>query len=64
MPTWFCHRSVFDKVGGFSEDGKGTPEDLIFFYRHLDLGGKLFRVDEPLVIYTYHITATTFSINE
>lgn len=22
MPTWFCHRSVYNKAGGFSEGGK------------------------------------------
>ncbi|KAH7943766.1 hypothetical protein HPB52_011339 [Rhipicephalus sanguineus] len=37
MPTWFCSRAVFDAIGGFDETGKGTPEDLIFFYKHLDL---------------------------
>lgn len=62
MPTWFCHRSVYDKVGGFVESGPGTPEDLIFFYTHIDLGGDLFRVDKELVIYTYHEGATTFSV--
>lgn len=63
MPTWFCHRSVFDKVGGFDESGCGTPEDLIFFYDHVDAGGDLYRVDKELLIYTYHENATTFSIN-
>lgn len=62
MPTWFCTRSVYDNVGGFDESGYGTPEDLIFFYKHLDLGGNVIRVDEELVIYTYHPDAATFSI--
>lgn len=64
MPTWFCHRDVYYKVGGFSESGKGTPEDLLFFYSHLQLGGKLYRVDEDLLLYRYHPSATTFSILE
>ncbi|KAJ3662338.1 hypothetical protein Zmor_006692 [Zophobas morio] len=64
MPTWFCHRKVFNNVGGFSEGGKGTPEDLIFFYKHLDLGGKVFRVDQCLLTYTYHLNAATFSVQE
>ncbi|GBN50202.1 UDP-GlcNAc:betaGal beta-1,3-N-acetylglucosaminyltransferase-like protein 1 [Araneus ventricosus] len=64
MPTWFCHRSVYDKVGGFDEKGKGTPEDLLFFYQHLRLGGKLSRVDDDLLMYRYHPSATTFSISE
>lgn len=63
MPTWFCHRSVFEKVGGFDESGSGTPEDLIFFYKHLDLGGHLQRIDEDLVLYTYHEGAATFSVS-
>ncbi|XP_026750001.1 UDP-GlcNAc:betaGal beta-1,3-N-acetylglucosaminyltransferase-like protein 1 [Galleria mellonella] len=64
MPTWFCHRSIFEKVGGFDETGHGTPEDLIFFYKHLDLGGDVHRIDEKLVIYRYHEGATTFSIDQ
>jgi hypothetical protein len=52
------------RVGGFSEEGKGTPEDLIFFYSHLDKGGKLCKVPECLLVYRYHQDATTFSIHE
>lgn len=63
MPTWFCHRSVYENVGGFNESGQGTPEDLLFFYEHIDRGGELHRVDKELVIYTYHEGATTFSIS-
>lgn len=62
MPTWFCHKSVYNKVGGFVETGYGTPEDLLFFHSHLELGGDLQRVDEELVVYTYHENAATFSI--
>ncbi|KAJ8714542.1 hypothetical protein PYW07_002767 [Mythimna separata] len=62
MPTWFCHRSVYDRVGGFVETGCGTPEDLLFFYEHLDNGGDLHRVDKELVVYTYHEGAATFSV--
>nr|XP_042898539.1 UDP-GlcNAc:betaGal beta-1,3-N-acetylglucosaminyltransferase-like protein 1 isoform X2 [Parasteatoda tepidariorum] len=64
MPTWFCHRQVFQQVGGFDENGKGTPEDLLFFYKHLRLGGKLQKVEEDLLMYRYHPSATTFSITE
>lgn len=63
MPTWFFHRSVFQAVGGFSEDGKGTPEDLIFFYKHMDLGGDIIRIDDVVLNYRYHEEATTFSIH-
>ncbi|CAG2063958.1 unnamed protein product, partial [Timema podura] len=51
-------------VGGFSESGKGTPEDLIFFYRHLDHDGRLIKVPRCLLVYRYHPGATTFSIDE
>ncbi|XP_069691183.1 queuosine-tRNA galactosyltransferase-like isoform X2 [Periplaneta americana] len=64
MPTWFCKRSVFDRIGGFSEEGKGTPEDLLFFYKHLDIKGRLWKVPECLLVYRYHPHATTFSIDE
>lgn len=53
-----------NRVGGFDEKGKGTPEDLIFFYRHLDLNGRIFRVDEVLLVYRYHPLQTTFSIDQ
>lgn len=52
------------RVGGFSEEGAGTPEDLIFFFQHLRLGGRVLRCDEELLMYRYHPQATTFSINE
>ncbi|XP_078488184.1 queuosine-tRNA galactosyltransferase isoform X1 [Ciona intestinalis] len=64
MPTWFCHKSVFNLVGGFSEGGKGVPEDYIFFLRFLELKGNLHRVDRPLLTYRHHSGATTFSISE
>ncbi|XP_060534634.1 UDP-GlcNAc:betaGal beta-1,3-N-acetylglucosaminyltransferase-like protein 1 [Cylas formicarius] len=64
MPTWFCHKDVFVRVGGFFESKKGTPEDLVFFNKHLDLGGKIIRVDDILLIYTFHPNQTTFSIAE
>ncbi|CAH0399503.1 unnamed protein product [Chilo suppressalis] len=64
MPTWFCHRSVYDKVGGFDENGAGTPEDLIFFHNHVALGGKLYRIDKKLVEYTYHENAASLSVTK
>ncbi|CAG9770939.1 unnamed protein product [Ceutorhynchus assimilis] len=64
MPTWFCHRNVYQRVGGFFESKQGCPEDLVFFNKHLDLGGKVARVDEILLIYTFHMNQTTFSIEE
>merc|ERR1712072_456764 len=63
MPTWFTPRSVFDAVGGFDESGKGTPEDLIFFYKHLSLGGTLSKVcGDPLLMYRYHENMTSFAV--
>jgi len=64
MPTWFCHRKVFDIVGGFNEGGHGVPEDYIFFLRFLELGGWLHRVDKIMLTYRHHPSATTFSVSE
>ncbi|XP_071493298.1 queuosine-tRNA galactosyltransferase-like [Diadema antillarum] len=63
MPTWFCSRQVYVKVGKFDEGGKGVPEDLIFFMAHLRGGGELFRVDTCLMTYRYHPTAATHSVH-
>lgn len=58
-----CHRQVYERVqGGFSEAGAGCPEDLIFFYQHLDNGGEVLRVDECLLKYRYHPESTTFNV--
>lgn len=63
QPTWFYTRKIYDLVGGYAEHGPRTPEDLIFFHKHLDLGGKLFKVDIPLVVYRYHQNATSHKIH-
>ncbi|GAA6076539.1 UDP-GlcNAc:betaGal beta-1,3-N-acetylglucosaminyltransferase-like protein 1 isoform X6 [Tachysurus ichikawai] len=64
MPTWFCSRLWFLKVGPFDEGGKGVPEDLLWFYQSLRQGGGLIRVDECLLIYRYHEQAATHSVLE
>ncbi|XP_051940973.1 UDP-GlcNAc:betaGal beta-1,3-N-acetylglucosaminyltransferase-like protein 1 isoform X1 [Hippocampus zosterae] len=64
MPTWFCSRDWFSTVGWFSEESKGVPEDLIFFYQSLRQGGLVIRVDHCLVVYRYHEKATTHSVKE
>ncbi|XP_051801830.1 UDP-GlcNAc:betaGal beta-1,3-N-acetylglucosaminyltransferase-like protein 1 isoform X2 [Acanthochromis polyacanthus] len=64
MPTWFCSRKWYLKVGLFDEGGKGVPEDLLFFYQSLRQGGGLSRVDECLLVYRYHEKATTHSVTE
>jgi len=55
QPTWFMSKSWFEKVGGYDpiQGGPGLPEDMVFFHRHLDLGGGLFKVESPLVVYRY-----------
>lgn len=63
QPTWFCERAVFDRAGPFSVAGKGTPEDLLFFYHHLELGGKLLKVERPLLLYRYHSDCESFNVN-
>ncbi|XP_071429971.1 queuosine-tRNA galactosyltransferase isoform X3 [Pithys albifrons albifrons] len=62
MPTWFCSREWFFHVGKFDEGGKGVPEDLLFFYEHLQRGGEVFRVDQCLLLYRYHPQAATHSV--
>ncbi|KAM4664655.1 LOW QUALITY PROTEIN: queuosine-tRNA galactosyltransferase [Discoglossus pictus] len=64
MPTWFCSREWFCHVGQFVEDGKGSPEDLLFFYEHLRKDGGVHRVDECLLQYRYHEKAATHSVSE
>ncbi|XP_053192169.1 UDP-GlcNAc:betaGal beta-1,3-N-acetylglucosaminyltransferase-like protein 1 [Scomber japonicus] len=64
MPTWFCSRNWFLKVGSFDEGGKGVPEDLLFFYQSLRKGGGVARVDQCLLVYRYHEKATTHSVTE
>nr|XP_009672416.1 PREDICTED: UDP-GlcNAc:betaGal beta-1,3-N-acetylglucosaminyltransferase-like protein 1 isoform X2 [Struthio camelus australis] len=64
MPTWFCSREWFYHVGKFNEGGKGIPEDLLFFYKHIEKGGEVFRVDHCLLLYRYHPQAATRSVLE
>ncbi|KAG7485383.1 hypothetical protein JOB18_009187 [Solea senegalensis] len=64
MPTWFCSRHWFLKVGLFDEGGKGVPEDLLFFYQSLRQGGGLSRVNQCLLVYRYHENAATLSVTE
>uniref|UniRef100_A0A3Q2T860 UDP-GlcNAc:betaGal beta-1,3-N-acetylglucosaminyltransferase-like 1 n=1 Tax=Fundulus heteroclitus TaxID=8078 RepID=A0A3Q2T860_FUNHE len=64
MPTWFCSRKLFLKVGSFDEGGKGVPEDLLFFYQLLRQGGCPLRVDRCLLVYRYHERAATHSVTE
>ncbi|KAM9222479.1 queuosine-tRNA galactosyltransferase [Leptosomus discolor] len=64
MPTWFCSREWFFHVGKFDEGGKGVPEDLLFFYKHIQKGGEVFRVNHCLLLYRYHPQAATHSILE
>lgn len=39
------------------------PEDLVFFLQHVTVGGKLGRVDEPLVSYTYSEQSCSYKID-
>ncbi|EQC35957.1 hypothetical protein SDRG_06699 [Saprolegnia diclina VS20] len=55
MPTWFMRRERFLTVGGFDEAPEGVtiPEDLIFFLKHLEMGGSLDKASDELVIYRH-----------
>ncbi len=49
MPTWFFHRSVYERQGGLSEIGRGFPEDQLFLLRHIyEFSGIIKRVSAPL----------------
>ncbi|XP_064653212.1 queuosine-tRNA galactosyltransferase-like isoform X2 [Lineus longissimus] len=63
FPTWFMSRLQYDMVGGIG-GGRGVPDDLIFFYKHLKCRGKLKRIDRQLLMYRYHPDAMTFSVTE
>ena len=60
-PSWFYSRDVYNRIkilngiGFVEKDGDlgRVPEDLIFFLDHLLLGGKLTKVERPLVTYRY-----------
>ncbi|NXK84202.1 B3GNL protein, partial [Amazona guildingii] len=64
MPTWFCSREWFFHLGKFDEGGRGVPEDLLFFYKHIQNGGEVFRVNHCLLLYRYHPQAATHSVLE
>ena len=65
MPTWFMHRSIFEKLRGFSDGGRGYPEDQEFILRHVfEFGGKLFRVEEVLLMYRFHDGCQTLGVDE
>eukprot|EP00434_Breviolum_minutum_P035743 symbB.v1.2.031650.t1/scaffold3695.1/size51858/1 len=52
-PTWMYHREIWERVGGYTED-TSVGEDIVFFHRHLETGGLLKRVKEPLLHYRCH----------
>lgn len=41
---------------------QGTPEDLMFFYKHLQLGGELCKVEKELLTYRYHQDCQSFNV--
>lgn len=62
QPTWFMPREVFNAVGYEGQQCKrlilsgylpdtDQPEDMLFFYKHLSLGGDLFKVHNDLLFY-------------
>lgn len=52
-PTWCYHRRIWERVGGYVEDTR-IGEDIVFFHRHLETGGRLQRVPRPLLSYRCH----------
>ena len=65
MPSWAICKQNFLVTGYFSERLGGFPEDLEWYLRHAFRNNGLFHfTEQPLVIYTYHQSATTFSVLE
>jgi len=58
-PTWAMRREVVQSCGGFQI---GKAEDLAFFYKHIEAGKPLFRVDEELLVYRYHDGQASFHV--
>lgn len=58
-------RLAYDNVpNGFDESGRGTPEDMIFMYRHLEHGGSLGKVSEILLrCFVYKNRINTYKRN-
>ncbi|CAK9075109.1 unnamed protein product [Durusdinium trenchii] len=52
-PTWMYHRRVWETVGGYTHDTT-VGEDIVFFHQHLEKGGRLLRLREPLLHYRCH----------
>lgn len=64
-PTWFISRSLYLAVGGFNQKYKsGYPEDLDFFYRAIDRGAILDKIEIDLVTYRYHTRCASFAVAE
>lgn len=55
----FLLKYIFLKVGDFDE---GKAEDLIFFYKHIEGGGGLAKVEEELQVYRYHDAQASFHV--
>ena len=62
-PTWFMSREVWEIVGGYDESYPGCPEDMIFFYKWIEHGGKVCKIKESLTLYRWHENATSYSIH-
>ena len=60
QPTWFCHASVFARVGGYDEEG--LAEDLKFFYAALEAGVLLAKIDHVCVVYHYSQDSLSWSV--
>ena len=52
-------KRLYLQVGDFDE---GKAEDLIFFYKHIEGGGGLAKVEEELQVYRYHDAQASFHV--
>jgi hypothetical protein len=53
QPTWAMAPATFAAGGRYAEDAPHNAEDLQFFYAHINRGGALVRIDEPLLMYRH-----------
>eukprot|EP00933_Yihiella_yeosuensis_P072387 TRINITY_DN80775_c0_g1_i1.p1 TRINITY_DN80775_c0_g1~~TRINITY_DN80775_c0_g1_i1.p1 ORF type:complete len:503 (-),score=88.66 TRINITY_DN80775_c0_g1_i1:55-1563(-) len=52
-PTWLYHRRIWERVGGYTQD-TSVGEDIVYFHKHLESGGRLHRVSDALLTYRCH----------
>lgn len=58
LSTWIMNRETFTKLGGFDKDFF-VAQDYEFIFRHLNLGGDIQVLREPMITYLMHAQSET-----